>query len=144
MHSSKLRQIIEKENTLTQKINIHRISAILYTIISAGVILFQIVLAAGAPWGEYAMGGAFPGQFPPALRIAALVQAALLAGMAAIVLARVDVMLCCPPGHVRQGLRRLRSALLPARGQLLLPKCSPVKRGCQPSQLRSRRATRLL
>ena len=39
------------------------------------------------------MGGAFPGQFPPALRIAALVQAALLLAMAAVVLARAEVML---------------------------------------------------
>lgn len=35
------------------------------------------------------MGGAFPGQFPPALRIAALIQAALLLGMALSVLARM-------------------------------------------------------
>lgn len=67
---------------------LRRGAAILYTIISFLVIAFQIALAGGAPWGAYAMGGAFPGQFPPALRIAAIVQAAVLAGMAAIVLAR--------------------------------------------------------
>lgn len=39
------------------------------------------------------MGGAFPGQFPPALRIAALIQAALLVGMAVVVLARADLIL---------------------------------------------------
>jgi len=72
---------------------IKRAAALLYAIVSAGVIAFQIALAAGAPWGEFAMGGAFPGQFPPALRIAALVQAALLAGMAAVVLARADLIL---------------------------------------------------
>jgi len=37
------------------------------------------------------MGGAFPGQFPPALRITALVQAAVLLFFAAIVLARANV-----------------------------------------------------
>jgi hypothetical protein len=70
-----------------------RMAALLYTIISSGVVAFQIALAAGAPWGAFAMGGAFPGQFPPALRIAALIQAALLVGMAAVVLARADLIL---------------------------------------------------
>jgi hypothetical protein len=68
-------------------------AALLYTIISSGVVAFQIALAAGAPWGAFAMGGAFPGQFPPALRIAALIQAALLVGMAAVVLARANLIL---------------------------------------------------
>jgi len=58
--------------------NMKRVAAFIYAIVSAGVVAFQIALAVGAPWGEFAMGGAFPGQFPPALRIAALVQATLL------------------------------------------------------------------
>jgi hypothetical protein len=70
---------------------IQRVSAILYAIVSGVVVAFQVALAAGAPWGEYAMGGAFPGQFPPELRIAALVQAALLVGLAIIVLARAGL-----------------------------------------------------
>lgn len=70
-----------------------RNAAILYGIISLGVIAFQIALAAGAPWGAFAMGGAFPGQFPPALRIAALIQAVLLLGLAAVVLARAGLIL---------------------------------------------------
>jgi hypothetical protein len=78
--------------------NLRRGAAILYAVISLGVIVFQIALAAGAPWGEFAMGGAFPGQFPPALRVAALLQAALLAGMAAVVLSRAGVIL---PGWSR-------------------------------------------
>jgi len=72
---------------------LRRIAASLYAIISLGVVAFQIALAAGAPWGAFAMGGAFPGQFPPALRMAALIQAALLVGLAAIVLARADLIL---------------------------------------------------
>ena len=78
--------------------NLKRSAAILYAIVSLVVIGFQIALAGGAPWGEFAMGGAFPGQFPPELRIAALVQALLLAGMAAIVLARAGIIL---PGWSR-------------------------------------------
>jgi hypothetical protein len=71
--------------------DIIRIAAILYAVITLGVVAFQIALAAGAPWGAYAMGGASPGQFSPALRIAAIVQALLLAGMAAVILARAGL-----------------------------------------------------
>ena len=73
--------------------DIRRAAALLYAVLSAGVVAFQIALAAGAPWGTYAMGGAVPGQFPPALRIAALVQAALIIGMTAIVLSRAGLIL---------------------------------------------------
>ena len=70
-----------------------RIAALLYAILSLGVVVFQISLAAGAPWGAFAMGGAFPGQFPPALRVAALVQAVLLLALAMVVLARAGIIL---------------------------------------------------
>lgn len=73
--------------------NIRRVAATIYAAVSAGVVVFQIALAAGAPWGAYAMGGAFPGQFPPILRIAALVQAALIVGMAAVVMSRAGLVL---------------------------------------------------
>jgi hypothetical protein len=63
-----------------------RAAAFFYATISAGVVAFQVALAAGVPWGAYAMGGAFPGQFPSALRLAALAQAAFIAGMAAVVM----------------------------------------------------------
>jgi hypothetical protein len=72
---------------------VRRVAAIVYAVVALGIVAFQVALAAGAPWGEFAMGGAFPGQFPPALRIAALVQAALLVGMALVVLARAGVLL---------------------------------------------------
>ena len=77
---------------------IRRVAAIIYAIVSLGVIAFQIALAAGAPWGAYAMGGAFPGQFSPALRVAAIIQAVLLAGLAAVILARAGLIL---PGWSR-------------------------------------------
>jgi hypothetical protein len=70
-----------------------RAAAVLYAAAASGVVVFQIARAAGAPWGAYAMGGMFPGQFPPALRVAALVQSALVAGMAAIVLSRAALVL---------------------------------------------------
>jgi hypothetical protein len=67
------------------------VAAIVFTIIVMGVIAFQVALALGAPWGSYAMGGAFPGRFPPAMRVLALVQAAILGLMAAIVLSRAGL-----------------------------------------------------
>ncbi|MFZ4655639.1 MAG: hypothetical protein ACOYNY_01410 [Caldilineaceae bacterium] len=66
-------------------------AAWLFTIATSVVVLFQLALAAGAPWGEWAMGGAYPGQFPPSLRVAAVVQAALLVGMALVVLTRAGL-----------------------------------------------------
>ncbi len=50
------------------------------------VVGFQIALALGAPWGAYAMGGRFPGRFPPSLRLLALVQAVVL-GLLGLVVA---------------------------------------------------------
>ena len=73
--------------------NIRRIAGIVYAAATAVVVVFQIALALGAPWGAYAMGGAYPGQFPPALRIAALAQAGILIGLAGIVLARAGIAL---------------------------------------------------
>ena len=49
--------------------DIRRIAGIVYAAATAVVAAFQIALALGAPWGAYAMGGAFPGQFPPTMRV---------------------------------------------------------------------------
>ena len=73
--------------------SIRRMAAIGYAVISAGVAAFQIALAAGAPWGAYAMGGVSPGHYSPALRVAAVVQAALVMLMAGVVLSRAGVAL---------------------------------------------------
>lgn len=66
-------------------------AALLCAAVTAGVVVFQVALALGAPWGAYAMGGAFPGKYPPAMRVAALVQASLLALIAAVVLSAAGV-----------------------------------------------------
>jgi hypothetical protein len=62
------------------------ISATVFSTLIAIVILFQIALAAGMPWGSYAMGGKFPGKFPPTMRIASLIQVIILSFIASIVL----------------------------------------------------------
>lgn len=79
-----------------------RFAAIFYAVISLPVVIFQVALAAGMPLGAFAMGGASPGQFPPSLRIAALVQAVLLVLLALVVLARAGIIL---PGWSRASRR---------------------------------------
>lgn len=69
--------------------NFEHLAAALYCAATFFVVAFQIALAAGAPWGSYAMGGRHPGVFPPALRVAAVLQAVLLVALALIVGGRV-------------------------------------------------------
>lgn len=62
------------------------VAAVLFAVVTAGVIVFQIGLALGAPWGAYAMGGRYPGRYPAGMRVAAVVQAGALVVLAVIVL----------------------------------------------------------
>jgi len=106
-----------------------RLAALVYGVISMAVIAFQIALAAGAPWGDYAMGGAFSGQFPPELRVAAVVQAVILALLALVVLSRAGVTM---PGWSRasrwliwvavifSGLSLVLNLITPSAGERLL------------------------
>jgi uncharacterized membrane protein YhaH (DUF805 family) len=71
--------------------NLRRSAAKLFALLAVLVVLFQFALALGAPWGGYAMGGAFAGRLPPALRVAAVIQGLLILGFAAIVLARAGL-----------------------------------------------------
>ena len=66
-------------------------AALVFALVTLGAIAFQLALAAGAPWGEYAMGGAFRGKFPPRLRATAVVQALVLGILAAGVLSRAGL-----------------------------------------------------
>ena len=68
-------------------------AALLFTALMLGVVAFQLALAAGAPWGEYAMGGAYPGRYPNRLRVGAVVQAILLGGLAIVVLSAAGLLL---------------------------------------------------
>ena len=62
------------------------VPAAISSVLLAFVIAFQIALACGAPWGDLAMGGRFPGKFPPNMRIAAVLRAIVLALLSSIVL----------------------------------------------------------
>jgi hypothetical protein len=63
----------------------------IYLVLTALVVLFQLALAAGAPWGELTVGGTFPGQLPIRMRLAAAGSAVLLIAFAAIVIARAGL-----------------------------------------------------
>ena len=69
------------------------IAALVFAICATAVVAFQLALALGAPWGRYAMGGAFPGRFPPRMRIAAVAQAAVIALLAVAVLSAAGLVL---------------------------------------------------
>jgi hypothetical protein len=73
--------------------DITAVAATIYLFLTAGVVAFQFALALGVPWGSYAMGGTFPGRFPPPMRVAAVGQAALLGFMAAVVMSRAGLLL---------------------------------------------------
>jgi hypothetical protein len=68
-------------------------AAVIFALVTVGVIAFQLALALGAPWGAYAMGGKFPGRYPDRMRISAAAQAALLAVIAVIVLSKARMFL---------------------------------------------------
>jgi hypothetical protein len=61
--------------------------------LTAVVVAFQLALAAGAPWGELTMGGAYRGRLPLPMRAVAATSAALLAGLGAVVAARAGLAL---------------------------------------------------
>lgn len=69
------------------------LAATVFSVLICIVILFQAALAAGMPWGEYAMGGKFSGRLPAPMRVACLVQIVILALLALIVLSKAEMLL---------------------------------------------------
>lgn len=69
------------------------ISAYIFTFLSGVVIIFQLCLAAGMPWGEASMGGKFPGKYPPKMKLVAIINILVLSFFTAIVLSRADIVL---------------------------------------------------
>jgi hypothetical protein len=75
-------------------VDLPQLAAILASVLIAGVALFQVALAAGAPYGEAVLGGKAPtdgGVLAPAFRALALVQAVVLVLLAGILLARAGI-----------------------------------------------------
>ncbi|MFS0870358.1 hypothetical protein [Paenibacillus xylanilyticus] len=68
-------------------------SSLLFSVLILIVILFQIALAAGMPWGEAAMGGKFPGKYPTSMRYACLLQITILVFIGLVVLSKSGLLL---------------------------------------------------
>lgn len=66
-------------------------TAYIFVFLIAVVAAFQIALAAGMPWGSLAMGGKFPGRFPPYMRVLALIQMVVLLLFGFVVLVRAGI-----------------------------------------------------
>ncbi len=60
---------------------VRRVAVVLLLLVTA----FQSALAAGAPWGEAAWGGANAGTLPTGFRVASVASAAINGGLAALV-----------------------------------------------------------
>src|SRR5687767_13218655 len=68
-----------------------QLAAVAFGVLVFMAVLFQLLIAAGAPWGRLTMGGRYPGTLPGLMRAAAAVQASTLLGLAALVLSRAGV-----------------------------------------------------
>ena len=61
------------------------LAAYIFVFLISVVVLFQLALSVGAPWGTIAMGGRFPDKFPAPMRVAAFAQALILTLLGLIV-----------------------------------------------------------
>jgi hypothetical protein len=66
-------------------------AAFVFIFFSGIAALFQLALAAGAPWGSVAMAGKYPGRWPASMRVVALVQAVLLLALGGVVIVRAGL-----------------------------------------------------
>ena len=66
-----------------------RVAAVISTVLLAAVVVFQLALVAGAPWGAWTQGGAVTGALPTSGRVFAAVSAVILLAFALGLLGRV-------------------------------------------------------
>jgi len=100
-------------------------AAILFALLAVMAILFQIALAAGAPWGHLTMGGRFAGRLPPSMRVAAVVQGAVLATLGVLVLARAGLAVAFPSWTIWiavgiSGISLVMNLATPSKGERML------------------------
>ena len=72
--------------------NIVVIAALIQAVIALGVAIFQIALVAGAPLGEYTMGGQHPGKLPGQFRATAAVSAVIMVAQSGHYLAQAGIL----------------------------------------------------
>ena len=79
-------------------------AAIVFCVAVAPPVVFQFLLALGAPWGALTMGGINPGQLPPAMRLNAVLSALILCGTALVVCVRAGLVLPGRQDAVRRSI----------------------------------------
>ncbi len=79
-------------NIINNNCFMETVSAIIFTVLTGIVIIFQGCLAAGLPWGEASMGGKYPGKYPLKMRIVAVINMILLGFITTIVLSEANLM----------------------------------------------------
>ena len=79
-------------------------AAIVFCVAVAPPVVFQFLLALGAPWGALTMGGINPGQLPPAMRLNAALSALILCGTALVVCVRAGLVLPGRQDSVRRSI----------------------------------------
>ncbi|MEG0028925.1 MAG: hypothetical protein RR853_08020 [Aurantimicrobium sp.] len=72
--------------------NIVVIAALIQAVIALGVAIFQIALVAGAPLGDYTMGGQHPGKLPGQFRVTAAVSAIIMVAQSGHYLAQAGIL----------------------------------------------------
>lgn len=77
---------------------IETLAALAFLLATLPPALAQVALALGAPWGRITLGGRYPGRLPPPIRLAAVAQATVLAGLIAIVLDHAGLVALGLPG----------------------------------------------
>jgi hypothetical protein len=68
------------------------LAAIIFTILTGIVLIFQGCLALGLPWGKASMGGKYPGKYPPKMKMVAIINMVILSVFVAIVLSKSDLL----------------------------------------------------
>ena len=68
------------------------LAAIVFTVLTGIVMIFQGCLALGLPWGKASMGGKYPGKYPPKMKAVAIINMVILGLFAAIVLSKADLL----------------------------------------------------
>ena len=70
--------------------------AVAFAVLCGVLVLFQLALALGAPWGRLAWGGQHDGRLPRRLRIGSLMSIVIYAFLASIILDRGGVIALYP------------------------------------------------
>jgi hypothetical protein len=72
------------------------VAGVVALVLFAGLVVFQVALAAGAPWGRAAYGGAHPGELPASYRVASALAAVVWTGLALAIARRAGIPVWAP------------------------------------------------